>query len=288
MKSEENHPKPNPESRKVWGPKLHATPPGSGLLPHHRPPRWSPPRSDGQDGSPWLFPPFSPQIRGTVTPTPHPPQASYPGGVPAPLWRGAGDSSSFIRSPREVAPPGRWSSSTPVGLILPMAAPPRGCRMDPQRASSPSIGEGGPKVTPKSLGWGTAARVGDAEPDAAMKKWGPGCEPQHLPGRCSRLAAGPPAADNWGWGLFSTLVSPRRTPTLPMGVRAPPAQRRGPPSRCCPPTPCHGGTPAGAEPLGCPSAGPEPHFPPVDADPSARLVPRDHGPVTRTRPPPPH
>lgn len=106
---------------------------------------------------------------------PNPLPALLPCGLLAPrslrtgTGHGTGDSSSFILSLREVAPPGRWSSLTPAGSILPTAAPPRGCRIDPGPASHsqhliPALGRGATPNHPKIMGKGvTPAWMGDSK-----------------------------------------------------------------------------------------------------------------------------
>lgn len=109
-------PKIPQEQRGLGSPKI---PSRAGLIFPH--PHWTPTGRISPH-----YPTVTPKIWGTVIPTLS--RLSYPArsllrGLSGLTGHGTGDSSSFIVSPRAVAPPGRWSSLAPSGSILPMAAP---------------------------------------------------------------------------------------------------------------------------------------------------------------------
>lgn len=105
-------------------------PPGAGLVfPHQHSANWSPPATNRQDQPP--VPPPSPPKPAALSPPP----SALPGPLTLAgslLWalsgldsgRGTQGHSVLYNVPeREVAPPGRWSSSALAGPILPKASP---------------------------------------------------------------------------------------------------------------------------------------------------------------------
>lgn len=131
IKSKENHPPKKSQEQKDLGSQLYTTPQGWS---HLSPPpltKLVPSRHRWAGSIPRLFH-HHPQNLGYCyrNPLPYPLNRSLT--LVGSLLRalsglgsdhGVGDSLSFIMSPREVAPPRRWSSSTPAGPILPTSAP---------------------------------------------------------------------------------------------------------------------------------------------------------------------